>query len=165
MLKRSGFSKPTLEKVIASRSKPRKALKRATMPKAVRKTVKLRKVSKQPISLIQRKLWEECKRIIRAKYPPVCYTCGKLVSGSNDHTAHFIPKSVCGANLKYDLRNLRRCCYYCNINLGGNGAMYYKKMVEVEGQDYVDKLFEDKKVIVKAYDHYFNLLDKYKSFQ
>lgn len=110
---------------------------------------------------LQDKIWEHCKRLTRAHYPPVCYTCGKPVSGSNDHTAHFIPKSTCGAFLKYDLRNLRRCCYYCNINLGGNGATYYHKMVEREGQSYVDQLFIDKQKIIKATDHYIKILAEY----
>lgn len=153
-MKRSGFKKKTYQESLATK-KPQK--------RAILKTkTKLKKVSKKPISKIQREIWEHCKRIIRAKYPPVCFTCGKPVAGSNDHTAHFIPKSVCGAYLKYDLRNLRRCCYYCNINLGGNGSMYYKKLVEIEGQEYVDQLFNDKNITVKAYDHYLELLDKYK---
>jgi hypothetical protein len=80
----------------------------------------------------------------------------------NDHTAHLIPKAVCGAYLKYDLRNLRRCCYFCNIHLGGNGAVYYKNMVEREGQEYVDQLFRDKNITVKAYDFYTKLLEEYK---
>lgn len=122
----------------------------------------LKKQSKQSISLIQRKIWEHCKRIIRNKYKPECYCCRKPVSGSNDHTSHLIPKSACGAYLKYDLRNLRRCCYNCNINLGGNGAVFYRKMVEQEGQEYVDKLFADKNITVKAIDWYVEILAKYK---
>lgn len=151
-MKRSGFKRK-----VQSTNKLRKTPLRAKSG--------LRKASKQPISLLQKKLWEECKRITRSKYPPVCFTCGKPVVGSNDHTAHFIPKSVCGTYLKYDLRNLRRCCYYCNINLGGNGSMYYKRLVEIEGQDYVDQLFKDKSITVKAYDHYQELLAKYKEIQ
>lgn len=125
------------------------------------KRTRLAKKSKQSISKIQRELWEHCKRIIRAKYPPFCFTCGKPISGSNDHTSHFIPKAVCGAFLKYDLRNLRRCCYFCNIHLGGNGSAYYKRLVETEGQEYIDQLFKDKQITVKAYDHYMDLLAKY----
>jgi len=130
------------------------------------KKAKKRKVTPKPkkmkMSLLKKKLWEECKRIIRAKYPPFCFTCGKPVSGSNDHTAHFIPNAACGAFLRFDLRNLRRCCYYCNVNLGGNGSMYYRRLVETEGQEYVDQLFKDKNKIVNAYDHYLKLLEEYR---
>ncbi len=122
----------------------------------------LRRQAKQKISVIQRRLWELCKKLIRKKYGNKCYTCAAAnLSGSNWHTAHLIPKAACGAYLKYDLRNLRPCCYNCNINLGGNGSMFYKLMVEREGQQYVDRLFQDKQKIIKAYDFYFQLLNQY----
>lgn len=120
-------------------------------------------VKKLTIGKIQKKLWEECKRIIRSRYGNSCFTCNKSgLAGSDWHTGHFIPKSVCGAYLKYDLRNLRPQCYSCNINAGGNGAIYYKNMVECEGQKYVDQLFLDKQKVIKAMDHYIYLLDEYK---
>ena len=122
----------------------------------------LKKTSKQPISKLQRKLWELCKQIIRKRYPPVCYTCGRPVSGSNDHTSHMIPKAACGAYLKYDLRNLRRTCYNCNINLGGNGAEFYRKMMVEIGATAMNELLEDRKVTVKAQDHYLKLIEEYK---
>ena len=59
------------------------------------------------------------------------------------------------------MRNLRWQCYYCNINLGGNGAVFYKNLVEKEGQKYVDELFKDKQKSIKAYDYYLELLEKY----
>lgn len=130
------------------------------------KKTKLKKISKQPISKIQRQLWEECKRIVRTRYPNTCYTCGRTgLEGSNLHTAHFIPKASCGAYLKYDLRNLRICCYHCNINLGGNGSAFYRNLVNIEGQEYVDKLFEDKQKTIKAYDYYLMLLNEYKNIK
>jgi 5-methylcytosine-specific restriction endonuclease McrA len=126
------------------------------------KKTPLKKVSKQKISVLQKKLWVHCKRIIRAKYGNVCYTCGATnLEGSNWHTSHFIPKKACGAYLKYSLANLRPACYNCNINLGGNGAAFYRNMVAREGQEYVDSLFNDKNITVKAYDHYEQLLKVY----
>lgn len=125
----------------------------------------MRKKSKQSISAIQRKIWEHCKRLIRKMYPPYCYICDKPIAGSNDHTAHFIPKASCGAYLRYDLRNLRRCCYHCNVNLGGNGAEFYRKMVAKEGQEYVDTLFKDKNKTIKAIDHYIKILKDYEETQ
>lgn len=124
----------------------------------------LKKKSKQKISTIQNRLWSLCKIIIRTKYGNDCYTCDKRgLIGSDWHTAHFIPKASCGAFLKYDLRNLRPCCYNCNINLGGNGSAFYRKLIAIEGKEYVDKLFEDKKITVKAIDHYLQLIPKYEA--
>lgn len=124
----------------------------------------MRKQSKQSISLIQRKIWDECKRIIRARYGNTCYTCGKSgLEGSNWHTSHLLPKAALGAYLKYDLRVLRPGCYNCNINLGGNGAIYIETMRAIEGNEYVDKILADRKITVKAIDHYLGILQEYKS--
>lgn len=127
------------------------------------------KVKKLTIGKLQKILWEHCKRIIRKIYQRddgkwECYTCGRIIESPQDaHTAHFLPRSTCGAYLKYDLRNLRVCCMTCNVWLGGNGAEYYRRMVTREGQEYVDQLFRDKQKTVKAYEHYQNQLKEYES--
>jgi 5-methylcytosine-specific restriction endonuclease McrA len=110
------------------------------------------KKKKQPTpKQLKTKLWELCKRACREQYGNTCYTCGKTgLEGSGWHTGHFIPSSTCGASLRYDLRNLRPQCYNCNINAGGQGAIFYKRMVEREGQAYVDKIFQDKQKTVKC---------------
>lgn len=124
-------------------------------------------MTKKPtITQVQKKLWEECKRIIKLLYGNTCYTCGKTkLEGSNRHTGHFLPKSTCGSYLKYDLRNLRPQCYSCNINKGGNGAIFYNNMVKKEGQEYVDKIFKDRQKIIKAYDYYVDLLIAYQKIK
>ena len=108
-------------------------------------------------------LWELCKAIIRKTYGNTCYTCGRTgLEGSGWHTGHFIPSSVCGVYLRYDLRNLRPQCYYCNINLGGNGSAYYRRMVLDNGQEYVDVLFRDKDTVTKGDILFYQaLVDKY----
>lgn len=137
------------------------------------KTKKISTPKKLSITKLQELLWNECKRIIRDIYALKrvenepesweCYTCGKVITDKkNAHTGHFIARSVCGAFLKYDLRNLRVQCMACNVWLGSNGAVYYRNMVEREGQEYVDELFRDKQKITKAYDHYLKLLEEYK---
>lgn len=124
-------------------------------------------MTKPTIGQLQKKLWIHCRRLIREKYKNPdgtynCYTCDqKNLVGSNLQTGHFIAKSVCGSFLKYDLRNLRIQCFRCNCNLSGNGAVFYRNMVEREGQKYVDLLFIDKNRIIKAYDLYAELIDKY----
>lgn len=127
------------------------------------KKTKLNKVSKSSISLIQRKIWVECKRIIRAKYGNVCYTCHRSgLEGANWHTGHMLSKASIGAYLKYDLRLLRPQCYNCNINLGGMGAIFIENMRKIEGNNYVDSILKDRNMTVKAYDFYLELLEKYK---
>lgn len=160
-MKRSGFKKKSFSEYKPMKRTPLKRVGALNKSKGLKKST-LKKVSKQPISKIRKKLWELCKQLIRKKYGNTCYTCGKSgLSGSNWHTGHFIPDAASGAYIRYDLRNLRPQCYNCNVNHGGAGAEYYRRMVEREGQEYVDKLFEDKNVTVKAYDHYVMLIDKY----
>src|SRR3990167_4432554 len=114
------------------------------------------KPKKHPISYYAKKLWGLCKEITRKRYQRKdgywnCYTCGRLLDEPvKAQTAHLIPSGSCGAFLRYDLRNLRVCCYHCNINLGGNGAEYYRRMVKEVGQKKTDQLFQDKNKIIKA---------------
>lgn len=131
----------------------RKPLRGQKRPVARRKTP-TRKAT--PMKRLKTLLWAECRRIIRARYVRHdgtwrCFTCDRHIEHPGDaHTAHFIPSAACGAFLRYDLRNLRVCCYNCNINLGGNGSEYYRRMVAEMGQPHVDQIFKDKAVIIKA---------------
>ena len=113
---------------------------------------------------LKNKTWELCKAIIRAKYGNSCYTCGKTgLAGTGWQTGHFIARSVGGLLLKYKLENLRPQCYRCNIDLSGNGAIFYRKLVEIEGQEYVDALFAEKDKITKeTKDFYYDLIAEYK---
>lgn len=124
----------------------------------------LKKESKQPISKIQRQLWNECRRIIRQRYGNTCYTCFKSnLEGSGWHTGHLWAKASLGAYLKYDLRVLRPQCYNCNINRGGMGADFYKRLKEEMGDISMAQLEADRQITVKAYDHYLQLLEVYKT--
>lgn len=128
----------------------------------------IKRKSKTDIAKAKEKLWSLCREIIRNRYRNVhgnwnCYTCGKIIDvPAKAQTGHFIPSSACGAYLRYDLRNLRIQDYYCNINLGGNGTEFYRRMVENEGQTYVDQLFKDKQKVVKAdILFYLELIERY----
>ena len=126
---------------------------------------KLRKESKQPISKIQKLLWQECRRIAGLWYKKDCYTCpAKNLQGNNCQLGHVpYPKSVLGANLKYDMRVLRWQCFACNIHRGGAGAEAYKKMLREEGQSFMDLLEQERQKTVKAIDHYTELLEYYRN--
>lgn len=146
-MKRTGFKKKTYDELKASISTKKKP--KATKSKSSKKTPKKGKI--KSLKPLKTKLWELCKQITRLRHKNVCYTCGKTgLEGSSWQTGHFIPSSVGGAYLRYELRNLRPQCYYCNINLGGNGSAFYKNLVEREGQEYVNQIFKDKNIIIKA---------------
>lgn len=131
------------------------------------KRTPLKRKSKSDNRKLQDELWQHCRRIMIERYKLKdgtwrCFTCDKPIDGSNKQLGHFIPNSVGGALLRYNLHNLRLQCYYCNINLGGNGAIFYKKLLEEAGQDYIDRLFQLKGQTIKAIDHYKDLLEQYK---
>jgi hypothetical protein len=140
-------------------------MKRSSFKRKISKPLKrgkLKKQSKQKISVVQRKLWELCKQIIKIRYGDECYTCGRYCEGSNRHTGHMWAKASLGAFMKYDLRVLRPQCYHCNINLGGLGAVFYKKMLDENGPDYMDALEQDRKITVDdAMSHYLHLIERY----
>lgn len=122
----------------------------------------LRKESKQKISVLQKRLWELCKQIIRKKYPNTCYTCGKTgLEGSNWQTGHLWAKASLGAFLKYDIRVLRPQCAICNLFYGGQGAIFYKKMLEEIGHEAMEQLEQDRQKQVKAFDHYMDTFIDY----
>lgn len=129
----------------------------------------MRRKSKSETRKTQDLLWQECRRIIKARYIKngkyYCFTCDKEIEGSNCQLGHFIPNSVGGALLRYNLDNLRLQCYYDNINLGGNGSEFYRRLVLEKGQEYVDNLFKLKQQTTKASDHYIKLLAEYKEIK
>ena len=111
---------------------------------------------KKTLAQVKIKIWEECKRIVRQRYKNDsgywnCFTCDRVIDEpAKAQTGHFLPSSTCGAFLRYDLRNLRIQCYNCNINQGGAGAEFYRRLVQEKGQEYVDQLFRDKHNNIKA---------------
>ena len=127
----------------------------------------MRKKSKQSISKIQRDIWEQCRRIVFERDnidgKIDCYTCpAKDLQGSNRQLGHVpYPKATLSAFLKYDLRLLKYQCMRCNCHMGGMGAEAYRRMLEENGQEFMDQLQKDRQVSVKAMDWYLQLLEKY----
>lgn len=79
------------------------------------------------------------------------------------------PKAVLGAAMKYDLRILRPQCYDCNINKGGMGAVFYRRLMSEKGASYVHNLEitrqKAKNSNINAYKYYEKLLAKYKKLE
>ena len=111
----------------------------------------IKRKSKTLIAKLKNILWELCKSIVRRRDGTICVICGKEnLDGSGWHTGHFIPSLTCGAFLRYDLRNLHSSCYYCNVNLGGNGALFLIRLEEEYGRPFVDQIIRDKNISIKA---------------
>lgn len=109
----------------------------------MRKTA-LRRKSKSPVTKLKDELWQLCRKIIKAKYLHVCYTCGKsLVAGEQDfHTGHFISSSICSTYMRYYLGNLRPQCSGCNVWRSGNWIAFEQHLLKENGENYVKELKE-----------------------
>lgn len=151
-MKRSGFSKPTLEKVIASRSKPRKALKRATKPKAGRKLPK-RELMPNRVKRAKKELVELSHTFVRkrdsidtSEIRGFCFDCGSLAEGQQFQAGHWIPDSVGGAILRYHPRNMHGQSGKCNCGFQQEWVKinYTNAMVRKYGQEYVSNLVQVK---------------------
>ncbi len=128
------------------------------------KKTPLKRKSKSEIRKIQDKLWQLCRELTFEKYGDTCYTCNATgLKKQNRQCGHMWAKASLGAYLKYDLRVLRPQCYRCNINFGGNGAVFYKKVLEEIGEEEMQKLEQDRNKIVNAKDHYLKLIEEYES--
>jgi len=116
-MKRSGFKQKARQPLKRTPFKRTAPLQRPQNRSGASKPKK----KPQTITLLKKKLWEECKRLTRERHGNVCYTCYKQgLEGAGWQTGHFIASSVCSVELRYSLDNLRPQCYRCNINLSGN---------------------------------------------
>lgn len=156
-MKRSGFRKQSIEEI-----KAKQVIKQAKA-----KVKPKKKAKKTSLKKAKEKLWELCKQISRKQYGSVCYTCGKEgLEGSNWHTGHFIPSSICTTEMRYSLDNLRPCCYHCNINLSGNWIAYEEHLDQEKGKGFAEQL-KIKNRLTKSdsyrIDWYENKINEYQS--
>ncbi len=127
----------------------------------------MRKQSKQSLSVIQRKIWQECRRIVEKRDTNPdgtidCYTCpAKDLQGANRQLGHMWAKAAVGANLKYSLEILKYQCFRCNIHLGGQGAVFYARRIVEIGPERMKALEDSRRVSVKAIDWYTRILEEY----
>lgn len=115
----------------------------------------MKKKKKVKPSTLRKKLEAVCNRYIRLRDKGICFTCGKYAEGSAYHAGHYIPKSICGINLRYDELNIHGQCYRCNIHLGGYGAMYDQRMRSIYGNEAVNALWARKITGDKWYEQDF----------
>lgn len=101
-------------------------------------------------SQLKKKLWAVVSKRIKERDKNVCFTSGRAVEGSNSHCGHGLPSSVCGGRLRYHPKNLHCQSYHENVNLGGNGTIYYQRQVSKYGKEVVDKLYQLQNRFIKV---------------
>lgn len=152
-MKRTGFKRRATSPT--ARAKRPKATSIGTGQKKRSKRLlgaKSRKIKRIPtVTKLKKQLWEECKRIIRARHGFTCYTCGAKTD--HPHTGHFIPSSICSAEMRYSLDNLRPQCFRCNIHLSGNWVAYEAHLIVDHGRDFPEQLKQkNRDTIGQQYD-------------
>jgi 5-methylcytosine-specific restriction endonuclease McrA len=132
------------------------------------KRTPLRRKSKSPLAKLKQQLWDECRRITRARYGNTCYTCGRAgLEGSNWQTGHFISSSICSVHLRYHLDNLRPQCYNCNINKSGNWIAFEAHLIVEKGRDFPEQLKQlNRETTGRQYDStwYLEKIEEYKQY-
>lgn len=73
---------------------------------------------------------------IRAKYPKICYTCGK--QGVTLQNGHFIPRNI--LITRWEEKNCRPQCVGCNLFGNGKILDFQDHLIKELGQEEVDKL-------------------------
>jgi hypothetical protein len=130
--------------------------------------MKLPKKPKQrSMKAIVTELWDLCRAITFKRHGIDCYTCPqKNIEGLNRQCGHGYPNGALGASMKYDLRILRPQCYNCNINHGGMGIVFWKRMETEIGKRKADKLYLEcqasKAGGTNARNHFTALIGDYK---
>lgn len=85
------------------------------------------------IPALKRKLWKEFSWYIRQRDEGVCFTCGRRDDPRNTDAGHYIPKSVGGANLYFNEKNVHCQCTACNRFRHGNLHQYALRLQEKYG--------------------------------
>jgi len=132
--------------------------------------------SKKPLNWWKKKFWSVFSQYIRQRDKGVCFTCNKVISDYYDRygtllegwkagqAGHFITAKNCGLKLYFHEQNVHCQCYHCNVNLSGNWLEYEKKIIQVYGQEFCDKLKAMKyepDIKYKDFD-YERLIEEYK---
>lgn len=108
---------------------------------------------KQKLSTVKKRVWTWFSKYIRMKYSDdlgycSCVTCGATKHYSGLQAGHFVPKKA-GNAVYFVEENVHPQCYQCNINLGSNGPMYNKFILETYGQEKIDELIELSRTTLK----------------
>ncbi|MGL4754519.1 MAG: recombination protein NinG [Aeromonadaceae bacterium] len=107
--------------------------------KEARKELRARKLAVKPIAYFRAKAKAACHLYIRTRDEGMPCPCCEATSAVQWDAAHYRPAGVNSA-LKFDERNIHRCCQVCNQHKSGNLTMYRMWMVKKYGEEFVQSL-------------------------
>ena len=107
--------------------------------RSAKASIRKRKIDVKPLSWFREKAKRACHSYIRARDAGMpCPCCGATEAAQWD-AAHYRPAGVNSA-LRFDERNIHRCCQVCNQHKGGNLTPYRIWMVAKYGEEFVQSL-------------------------
>ena len=117
----------------------------------MKRTTKLRRVGKAPISKLKHKLDTLFSRFIRNKYVVdgklYCYTCGKEGEVKTMHCGHFIPRHYLAT--RWDEDNCRPQCVGCNVFGRGQQLDFEENLIKEIGAERVNAMKLTRHYVVK----------------
>lgn len=107
------------------------------------------------VAKLKKDLWKQFALWTKLKYSDdgrwcSCYTCGNPleIGTSGCQAGHWLPKG--GYSVHYfNPDNVRPQCYRCNVNLGGNAAVFERALREEIGEDLVEDMYHIRHAKVK----------------
>ena len=102
-----------------------------------------KKEEQRKIKQLKKKLWKELSIYVRQRAKGICFTCGIKKHWKEMQAGHCMPKPTCNDLLNFHPINIQCQCYRCNINLGGNGAVFAQKIIDKYGYSTFLKLLAD----------------------
>ncbi len=116
-------------------------------PKA-RKPKTVSKLKKEAWDLFSKYIrLRDCLKTTGCSSFGLCITCGKRLHFKLLQAGHFIPGRH-NANL-FSEEGTHAQCYNCNINLRGNTLVYRRKIIELYGEGYDERLEQESRTIRK----------------
>jgi hypothetical protein len=132
--------------------------------KALKKTALRKKAKAKTLGYYKNQYWTVFSRYIRIRDKGQCFTCDLKKPWKTMQAGHMVPRASGGLSLYFHEQNVHCQCYRCNINLGGNGAVYAKNFVEKYGQDDFDEIMrlKDQGYLKYGIEDYKQLTEEYK---
>ncbi len=164
-MKRSGFSKPTLEQVIEKqaikRAKKLTSLKennqngtkpRVTPKKRLEGQITTKKRKEKTQAQLKKELDTVFSLYVRQIYPKVCYTCNK--PAERLQCGHYISRQYLVT--RWSIDNCRPQCWGCNGYGKGQPLIFEEKLKAEYGNDFVENMKASRHQMLKLDRNWYN---------
>jgi hypothetical protein len=98
-----------------------------------KRTTRIKAKSARPLPKVRTSTWDLFAAYVKQRDGNVCFSCGKAgLEGRGWHAGHMFPSGN-NSVIRYEPKNVHSQCGRCNCFLGGNGAAYVSRFLDVYG--------------------------------